>query len=283
MSTRPPIHDPDVQAKGRETYIYHANPAVAAAQAQRTATLEADFLLPHLRPGMRLLDAGCGGGSITVGLVAAVAPGVVVGLDLEPHRLVEARQRATDREVTNLRLIAGDVYRLPFPDRSFDAVLAHHVLQHLRDPLAALREFHRVLRPGGVAGIRDPDEGATLFAPATPLLEEARELEMRLRRRHGSDPYYARRQRSLLVQAGFVRTEAQVAARAWGTPDLARESASGWLARLAGPAGGAALVALGWVTPERLAAIEAEIRAWGERPDAFSAMVFCSAVGRCGD
>jgi SAM-dependent methyltransferase len=262
----------------RETYIYRSNPAVAVAQGQRTAAHEADFFLPHLRPGMRLLDAGCGGGSITVGLAEAVAPVTVFGLDLEVFRLVEARRRTEEGAIVNAAFLGGDLHALPFPDASFDAVFSHHVLQHVRDPLAALREFHRVLRPGGVVGIRDPDEGATLFAPMTPLLVEARDLEMRLRRHLGSDPTYARNQRRLLLEAGFVRPEAQAVVQAWGTPPLARESAVGWRRRLAGPSGGAMLVALGWITPDRLTAIVDEILAWGERPDAFSAMTFCSAV-----
>lgn len=262
----------------RETYIYHANPAVATAQGQRTAAQQADFFLPHLRPGMRLLDAGCGGGSITVGLAAAVFPGRVVALDREAQRLGETRARAAAGGVANLSVVAGDLYDLPFPAASFDAAFAHHVLQHLRDPLHALRELRRVLRPGGVVGIRDPDEGATVFAPATPLLDELRALELRLRRRHGSDPCYARQQRRLLREAGFVRTEAQAVAQGWGTAALTHEAAAGWRARLAGPAGGAALVALGWTTAERLAAMVAAVDAWGARPDAFCAMTYCSAI-----
>ena len=262
----------------RETYIYRANPSVAVAQGQRTAAQQADFFLSYLRPGMRLLDAGCGGESITVGLAEAVAPGPVIGLDLEPGRLVEAQQRARRNSVGNATFAVGNLYTLPFPDAFFDAAFAHHVLQHLRDPGCALRELRRVLRPGGVIGIRDPDEGATLFAPSTPRIEELRALELRLRQHYGSDPYYARQQRRLLREAGFARSEAQVAAQCWGTPVLTREAAAGWQARLAGPAGGAALPALGWTTPERLAAMEAAVAAWGEQPDAFCAMTFCSAV-----
>lgn len=262
----------------RETYIYRANPAVAVAQGQRTAAQQADFFLPYLRPGMRLLDAGCGGGSITIGLAEAVAPGPVIGLDLEPERLVEAQQRAHRHGVGNATFVVGDLYTVPFADAAFDAAFAHHVLQHLRDPGRALRELRRVLRPGGVVGIRDPDEGATLFAPSTPLLEDLRALELRLRQHHGSDPCYARQQRRLLREAGFARSEAQAVAQCWGTPVLTRAAAAGWQVRLAGPAGGAALIALGWTTPEQLAAMEAAVLAWGEQPDAFCAMTYCSAV-----
>src|SRR5215212_8050002 len=101
---------PDMPA---ETYTYGANPAVEAAQMARTAAEQADFFLPHLRPGMRVLDAGCGGGSITLGLAAAVAPGEVVGVDIEAQRLVGARRLAAERGVANVRFEPGDIYDLP--------------------------------------------------------------------------------------------------------------------------------------------------------------------------
>src|SRR5262245_59264102 len=103
----------------RETYMYDANTAVAAAQGGRTAAREAAFFLPHLRAGMSLLDAGCGGGSITVGLAEAITPGRAMALDLDVGRLSEAQTRAVDVGAA-LRLAAGDVYHLPFPDASFD-------------------------------------------------------------------------------------------------------------------------------------------------------------------
>jgi SAM-dependent methyltransferase len=265
------------QTAPRARYIYRANPSVASAQGSRTATTEAAFFLPYLRPGIRLLDAGCGGGSITVGLGTVIAPGFVVGLDLEVQRLTEVRGRAGAAGVP-VQLTAGDGERLPFADASFDAVFAHHVLQHLPAPARALREFWRVLRPGGVVGICDLDEGATLYAPATPLLDRARALELRLRRHYGSDPFYARTLRGRLVEAGFSGARMGATTQAWGTPALAQQAAAGWRARLAGPAGGDALVALGWVTAAELAAMEAAILAWGEQPGAFCALTDCAAV-----
>lgn len=262
-----------------ETYTYGANPTVEAAQMRRTAAEQADFFLPYLRPGMRLLDAGCGGGSITLGLAEVVAPGEVIGVDLEEHRFDGARRLAVEEGLTNLRFQRGDLYALPFPDGSFDAVFVHHVLQHLGDPLRALREVRRVLRPGGVAGVRDPDEGATLVAPLTPGVEQLLALSLRLREHNGGSPCYARHQRRLLLEAGFARAEAQASVLGGGTLELTREAAHGLRARLAGPFGGEALVALGWTTPAELEAMLVELHTWGERPDAFWSGTFCSAVG----
>jgi SAM-dependent methyltransferase len=263
-----------------ETYTYSANPAVEAAQMRRTAAEQADFFLPHLRPGMRLLDAGCGGGSITVGLAAAVAPGPLVGVDLEVHRLAGAWRLAAERGVANARFAAGDIYALPFPDGAFDAAFAHHVLQHLADPPRALRELRRVLRPGGVLGVRDPDEGATLIAPPTPGIERLLALTLRIREHHGGSPFYARQQRRLLLEAGFVDVVAGVKADGGGTPELTRLVAHGLIARLRGPAGADAIVRRGWATRAELDAMFAEVRAWGERPDAFYAGLYCSAIGQ---
>ncbi len=120
---------------------------------------------------MQLLDVGCGPGAITVGLAGVVAPGEVVGVDFQATQVDQARALAAERGVVNARFEIGDAYQLPFPDGSFDALFAHAVLMHLRDPVRALAEMRRVLRPGGIAGVRDPDLGAVVFTPATSLLE----------------------------------------------------------------------------------------------------------------
>jgi SAM-dependent methyltransferase len=263
----------------RETYLQRENPAFDAVLVRRTAAQEAAFFLPHLRRGMRLLDCGCGPGSITVGLAEVVAPGRVVGLDLETRQVQAGRALAADRGLTTVQFETGDVYALPFPDGSFDAVFAHMVLFHLNDPLRALREMRRVLAPGGVVGIRDADEGATLMAPTLPLIDELQALQMRLLDHHGASPFYARHQRRLLLEAGFARSEGQVSVFGGGTPELTRRHAAIVQARLRGPAAAELAIEQGWVTRERLEAMLDAMRAWGERPDAFYAMTICSAVG----
>ncbi len=158
---------------------------------RRTAETAAGFFLPHLRPGMRLLDCGCGVGSITIGLAAAVAPGEAIGIDFQSEQIERARAVAGEAGVANVGFAVGSVYALPCPDASYDAAFAHTLLLHLREPPRALRELRRVLKPGGVVGIADDDRGTFLMEPATPLLEALHRLMQRAIQHHGATPSLA--------------------------------------------------------------------------------------------
>lgn len=130
--------------------------------SQRTAEEHARFFLPHLKPGYRVLDAGCGPGSITLGLAKTAAPGQVIGVDIEDSQFEQARA-VGHREGLNVEFRMGSVYQLPFADQEFDAVFSHAVLEHLSDPAAAIAEFRRVLKRGGVIGLRAGDLGGLLI------------------------------------------------------------------------------------------------------------------------
>jgi SAM-dependent methyltransferase len=281
MSPRDGTDAPETAAKGTGGYIHGYGAGPVAAMAARTAEREAAFFLPHLRPGMRLLDAGCGPGSITLGMAAAVAPGEVVGLDLSPAMVEQARALATERGVPNVRFDVGDVLALPFPDAGFDAAFESAVLEHVPDPARAVRELRRVLRPGGVVGLRDGDLGSAglpVLEPPDPLVAEVYALRGRLWRRTGGDPCVGRRHRGLLHAAGFVGAEAGATAQTTGTAAAARRAGE-WNAQRF-QAGGMLeeTVALGWVDPARAEALAAACRAWGEHPGAFSASFWCTAV-----
>lgn len=253
--------------------------------ATRGAAEWAGFFLPHLRPGMRLLDVGSGPGSITLDLAAIVAPGEVVGVDVQEREVEAARVLAAERGVANVRFEVGDAYALPFPDASFDAVFSNAVLLHLGDPVRALREMRRVLRPGGVAGIADPDRRLTLQEPTTPLLEAFQRLFIRISEHRGGSPFYAGTLRALLLEAGFARAEASgrlMYGRGAGTLEATRLVAANqisYLRQLIAPTA----LAEGWADQAELDAMEAELRAWGERPDAFSLLVFCQGIGWVGE
>jgi SAM-dependent methyltransferase len=267
----------DTTARRPEAYTYAATPGFDALMTTRTATREAAFFLPHLRPGMRVLDVGCGPGTIALGLAEAVAPGEVIGLDLREDVLARARDGAAARGTANLRFERGSAYELPFPDESFDAVLAHVVLMHLREPARALAEMHRVLRPGGVVGLRDADHGACLAYPTTPLREQFYALRSRVQQHNGGDPFLGRSYRRLLLEAGFARTEAGATVNCAGSPAETRRLAAFARAQLAGMAPTA--LAEGWVDKGTLEAIPADFDEWAERPDAFYAVVACHAIG----
>jgi ubiquinone/menaquinone biosynthesis C-methylase UbiE len=89
---------------GPESHDFHTR-----RLSRRTAAVAAAFFLPHLRPGMRVLDGGCGPGTITVGLAQAVAPGEVVGIDPLANRLDLARSTADAEGVNNVRFEFGDL------------------------------------------------------------------------------------------------------------------------------------------------------------------------------
>ena len=274
---RPPAATPGPIS---ETYSHQDNPAMEAWWTARTAASEAAFFLPYLRPGMDLLDVGCGPGTITLGLAEVVAPGSVVGIDLQLAQVAQARTMAAERPARNARFAVATGYQLPFPSASFDAVFAHAVLMHLREPARALTEMRRVLRPNGIVGVRDPDWGAEFLAPTTPLLEQARALRLRVRQHNGSDPFLVRRHRRLLLEAGFARAVATAVVESAGSLEETRHRAAWFRDQIRGL--GRTAIAEGWIDQPTVDVMAAEYEAWAERPDAFAAEVWCAAIGRVG-
>jgi SAM-dependent methyltransferase len=244
----------------------------------RTAATSAAFLLGYLKPGMALLDCGCGEGSITLGLAELVAPGQVVGVDLAPGAIERARQRAADRGVMNVRFEAGSVYALPFPDASFAAVFSHALFEHLTDRPQALREIWRVLKPGGMVGVRCPDLAAMIIEPYDPQLAHFWALIARIRDELGGDSQMGRLC-GLLQAAKFTNVRGSASLESYGTLDRRQ-----WCAELYGRFALDAPYAQewlrrGWIAQETLEQIGAAWQGWAGRPNAFNAEAWCEAVG----
>src|SRR4051812_18787293 len=200
---------PDVYSHG-----HHAS--VLRSHTWRTAENSAAYLLPHLEPGQRLLDVGCGPGTITVDLARRVAPGEVVGIDRSDD--VIAAASALDAP-DNVRFETGDVYALDVADASFDVVHAHQVLQHLTDPVAALRELRRVLRPGGRLAVRDSDYGAFTWAPASPGISRWLALYHELTQRNRAEADAGRYLLGWVQSAGFADVVAGSSTWTFADPD----------------------------------------------------------------
>ena len=152
-----------------EVYSHGHHDSVLRSHGWRTAENSAAYLLPWLKPGDRVLDVGVGPGTITIDLAARLPDGLVVGIDSAPAAVAATQTLAAEHGVGNLRVSLGDVYALDFPEKSFDVVHAHQVLQHLSDPITALREMRRVCAPGGLVAVRDADYTAmTWYPPSVP-------------------------------------------------------------------------------------------------------------------
>jgi ubiquinone/menaquinone biosynthesis C-methylase UbiE len=133
---------------------------------ERTIERSVPELLPYLKPGMNVLDVGCGPGTLTMEVAKIVAPGRVVGTDLVEHRVGQAIQQAKDSNIDNVTFQVGDAHTLDFPDNSFDLVFSNTVFHFFIDPAQTLKEQKRVAKKDALviaAGIRDWG-----FAPRYP-------------------------------------------------------------------------------------------------------------------
>jgi len=268
-----------MSGSGRERdYSAGYGALVLKALAERDLQVEGAFFLPHLKPGMSLLDCGCGPGALTVQLAAIVAPGVVVGLDRHGDQHEIGRRRAVEEGLTNVSFREGSIYEIPFEDDTFDAVFAHAVLYHLGDPGTALREMYRVLRPGGVVGIRDSDLGGDVWAPSNDVLERGFDLIYEVLRYNGGQSEFGRKQRRMLREAGFERIAASASFDHFGVPERTQGFAEYWCYFL-GELHRELVLSEGWSSEDEVAACLEAFRAWGRDPDAFFARCRCEGVG----
>lgn len=200
------------QTPGSNVYTHGHHDSVLRPHGTRTAANSAGYLLPHLRPGMTLLDVGSGPGTITAGLARLVAPGAVVGIETT-DAIAATASAGAGAGVDNLRFEVVDVFDLPYPDDAFDVVHAHQVLQHLDDPVAALRSMRRVTKPGGLVAVRGADYSGMFWYPEVPGLERWRQLYLAVARSNDGEPDAGRRLPSWVRAAGF--TDVTVSAASW--------------------------------------------------------------------
>ncbi|MGR0219196.1 class I SAM-dependent methyltransferase [Agromyces sp. ZXT2-6] len=195
-------------AGSRDAYTHGHHESVLRVHEWRTVANSAAYLVPHLAEGMRVLDVGSGPGTISIDLARRVRPGQVVGIDAADDVVERANGLAASEGVGNVEFRVGDAYRLDFDDDSFDVVHAHQVLQHLARPVEAMREFRRVLKPGGVLAARDVDYGGVIWSPESPVLERWRSLNEAICAWNGGEAHAGRMLKRWAREAGFAEVRA---------------------------------------------------------------------------
>ncbi len=255
------------EQKPDDVYTHGHHESVVRAHASRTAENSAAFVIPHLSSGTSVLDVGCGPGSITCDFAELVAPARVVGLDRSADVVAHAASLAADRGVENVEFRTGNIYDLDFGDETFDFVHAHQVLQHLTDPVAALREMRRVAKPGAIVAVRDADFHGMSWYPEVPELDDWMELYQKIARRNGAEPDAGRRLVSWAQQAGFTEVAPSSSNWLYATAQQRRWQARVWSERVLHSAFAEQALEYGFAQEAELARIAAGWHRWGSTDD----------------
>ncbi|ABL03090.1 methyltransferase domain-containing protein [Mycobacterium ulcerans] len=251
----------------RAVYTHGHHESVLRGHRQRTVANSAGYLSPHLRAGLSVLDIGCGPGTITVDLAARVAPGTVTAVEPTDAALNLGRAEAQRCDVSNVAFVTSDVHALDFPDDVFDVVHAHQVLQHVADPVQALREMKRVGAPGGLVAARDADYAGFIWYPQLPALDHWLQLYQRAARANGGEPDAGRRLLSWARQAGFADITPTGSMWCYATDEMRAWWGGMWADRILRSDLSAQLLGSGMASAADLEAISQAWRDWAAAPD----------------
>jgi SAM-dependent methyltransferase len=189
---------------GSEEYVHGYSRREGQRLSDQARTLSG--LLHHdtrFAAGARVLEVGCGIGAQTV-LIATGNPAAdIVSLEISPESLHQARLRVEQAQLANVRFLNGDLFRLPFPDTSFDHVFVCFVLEHVAQPLDALQHLRRVLKPGGRLTVIEGDHGSCYFHPWSDAAWRTIACLIEAQARGGGDGLIGRRLYPLVRAAGF--------------------------------------------------------------------------------
>ena len=249
-----------------------------AALRRYTAENSAAHFLPYLRPGLRVLDFGCGPGTISVGLAKAISPGELHGIDMEASQIDLARSVAEAQGQDNAIFHVGDVTDLPFEDASFDAAHCHNVLMHVPDTSSALAEVKRVLKPGGIVACRELMSQSSFTYPNLGIIRKAWAMLEDLLKADDGHPQIGGELKVHLLDAGFVNVRATASFASYSTPEevaFIYGIVEQWFLS---PEITEAAIKYGAATQKLCDDIRAAYAEWKDHPGAFTAVAYGEAI-----
>ena len=247
---------------------------------RHSATADAAYLLPFLKPGMRVLDVGCGPGTLSVGLASAVDPGEFYGVDMEESQVELAATAAREGGHSNAHFQVADATNLPFLDDHFDVVHCHNVLMHIPDTMAVLAQIKRVLKTGGIVGAQDPIADSFFIEPDIGNLSKFPATYSAVHIANGGHPQMGKELRVRLSEAGFVDIEAHASLTSYSSPsDIAFFAGELINVFLAPPFAGQ-VISHGIATQEEFDEWREAAVVWKDHPGAFAALAHGEAIGR---
>lgn len=254
------------------TYTHGHHESVLRSHRRRTADDSAAYLLPQLRAGLSMLDIGCGPGTITADFAARVAPGTVTAVEQTDVALSLARAEVQSRGLGNVSFAVSDVHALDLPDDAFDVVHAHQVLQHVADPVQALREMRRVCKPGGIVAARDADYAGFIWYPRLSPLDRWLDLYEEAARANGGEPDAGRQLLSWARQAGFTDITPTASMWCFATDEARDWWGQMWADRILQSDLARQLLSSDLATPVELQEISMAWRQWAAAPDGWIAI-----------
>ncbi|MYA78937.1 MAG: methyltransferase domain-containing protein [Acidobacteriia bacterium] len=247
---------------------------------RRNARNSAAHLLPHLETGLRVLDLGCGPGTISVGLAEAVKPAELHGIDMEESQVEMARAAAAAGGHSNAFFQTGEVTDLPFEDETFDVVHSHALLMHVPDIGTVLNEAKRVLKPGGLLSGRDLIGSSCFAEPELGGLGDVWTTFLNLLEANGAHPQMGKELKRRFLEAGFSDIQASASFEYYSTvEDVAffHAFAGGWFFTSDTRETAAKH---GLATPEQFEDWRRMMDEWKDTPGAFAAVAWGEAIGR---
>ncbi len=267
-----------IESFGTPDYTMGFSEGILQSLRRYTAQASAGHLLPYLRPGLRVLDFGCGPGTISAGLARAIAPGELHGVDMEESQIELARNVAEAYGQDNAIFHVGDVTALPFEDGYFDVAHCHNVLMHVPDTQAVLSEVRRVLKPGGILSCREMICESSFSHPDFGVLGKAWGMFADLLEADEGHAEMGKDMKNHILEAGYENLRMRASFDTFSTPDkveFIHGIANVWFLS---PEITEAAIKYGAATKKLCNDIAVAYERWREHPGAICCVAFGEAI-----